>query len=442
MKQILEPIETAYGICGDQKLQERTHYRRSRHCVSVECEEGTLLFHTLTGELLLIGKNEKEETIREQLVRRWFLVPDSFDECEQSDTVHRLAALLNPFEKNKNTFTILTTTDCNARCFYCYEKGIPRFSMNEKTAKDVGEYIARECGGKKVSLSWFGGEPLYNQEAIDIICTVLRDHGIAYSSILTSNGFYLDQLTAKKAVDAWHVRSVQITVDGTETVYNRTKAYINAEGSSFQRILRNIQNALDAGIHVSIRLNMDRQNAADLLELTEQIGQRYGRRPNLSAHVILLQGIAGEVHEFASDEEATFWTNQINKKLDEYGYLRAGSLPRGVRINHCIADNPSCEVILPDGRIQRCEHFDENEIVGNIYDETRNEEICRAWCEKVRFEKCTECELFPMCVPLKRCPWRVNGCSDYRRKYLYNKLSRLILSMYNENNYQEEENAL
>lgn len=38
-------------------------------------------------------------------------------------------------------FRIWTTTGCNARCFYCFEKGIKSINMNMETAAYVINYI-------------------------------------------------------------------------------------------------------------------------------------------------------------------------------------------------------------------------------------------------------------------------------------------------------------
>lgn len=438
MKVILLPGETADRICGKQRVLPNTQYRETKHLLRVPCEEGMLLFHTLTGELLLMERGDDPKENSKALIERWFLVPDTFDECSQSDTVYRIAAILNPVPENKTKFTVLTTTDCNARCFYCYERGIPRFSMSPAVAKDVALYIARECAGAPVSLSWFGGEPLYNLEAIDLICACLREHDVEYSSILTSNGFFLDEATAKKAAADWKVHSAQIAVDGTEKVYNRTKAFLDTQESPFRRVLDNIEHALDAGIHISIRLNMDRENAEDLYRLIDLLGDRYGRLPNLSAHVIVLKGITGKVHEFRSPDDALEWKRRLERKLDEWGYLKYGSLPRGLQINRCMADNPACEVILPDGRIQRCEHFDEAEIVGSIYESKRDERKCREWTETVRFPGCANCALYPMCVPLRRCPWNAAGCSASRQADLFAMYSRVIRSTYEREKSRED----
>ena len=56
---------------------------------------------------------------------------------------------------------------------------------------------------------------MYNQEAIAIICKKLYNEHIPFSSIMTSNGYYLNAATARKAKNDWHVRHVQITIDET-----------------------------------------------------------------------------------------------------------------------------------------------------------------------------------------------------------------------------------
>ena len=49
-------------------------------------------------------------------------------------------------------YTIFTTTDCNARCFYCFELGRSRIPMSEETAHKTARYIRDHCGGEKVKI--------------------------------------------------------------------------------------------------------------------------------------------------------------------------------------------------------------------------------------------------------------------------------------------------
>ena len=397
------------------------------------CEGGKLLYHTLTGELLFLEAGENEEDFRDYLVKRWFLVPVDFDERKHADAVRQVARLLKKQKNERTSFTILTTTDCNARCFYCYEKGIRRYDMTTNTAIDIGNYIVRVCGGNKVSLSWFGGEPLYNMNAIDTICSILQKNDVSYDSIMTSNGYYLDAETACKAKNDWHVKTVQVTLDGTEMVYNRTKAYINRDvDSPFQRVMDNIANALDSGLEVAVRLNMDAANADDLFILAEQIEKRFGHHPNLFGRAALLGKFTEDIHAFHSAQEAANQQKLLQAKLDGFGMVRRKELGRHFYINQCMADNSSCEVILPDGRIERCEHIRESEVVGSIYNEARDTEKIEAWKETIYFPECMECELYPMCVNLKKCEWQKDGCSEIRRNNNRRNMHAAIIAAYHQ----------
>ena len=131
MKTIIPSFKIISSIYGIQTPQRSENYRYSVYCVSTACEEGTLLYHTLTGELALVSPS-MEETERKLMIEHRFMVPETSDEKAEADRLQEIAGLLlNKKTSNKTNFTILTTTDCNARCFYCYEIGIKRIPMTE-----------------------------------------------------------------------------------------------------------------------------------------------------------------------------------------------------------------------------------------------------------------------------------------------------------------------
>ena len=92
--------------------------------------------------------------------------------------------------------------------------------MDRETADRVISYIKEHCGGQQVKLSWFGGEPLVNHKVIDQICNGLRNDGIPYESRMISNAYLFDDTIVAKAADLWNLKNIQITLDGTEVVYN------------------------------------------------------------------------------------------------------------------------------------------------------------------------------------------------------------------------------
>lgn len=92
----------------------------------------------------------------------------------------------------------------------------------------------------------------------------------------------------------WKLKRVQITLDGTEQVYLRAKAYVNSQGSEFQIVLDNIEALLNSKIAVNIRLNQDAYNTEDLLELLAILHNRLGTNPYLTIYNHLLFNFEGD----------------------------------------------------------------------------------------------------------------------------------------------------
>ena len=439
MKQLKPGNQAVSALCGKQKKENRD-YRLTSHCIRTACEEGILLYHTLTGELLLLADEEELRRREDDLISDWFLVPESYDENRYADEIRTIYRMLRPHGSAKTTFTILTTTDCNARCYYCYEMGIRRIPMTEETAYAAADYIIQVSHGEKVKLCWFGGEPLYNRAAIDRICETLEQNGVVFESSMISNGYYLDKDTVKDAVAKWHLKKVQITIDGTEEVYNRTKAYIDKDNNPYERVMNNIREALDAGIYVNIRLNMDAGNAADLLNLTDDLIERFQSRENLGVYIAIIHEFAGKIHEYQKQEQKESDYFAIREKLRQGGLLRMRKeLPSGPRLFSCIADDDASETILPDGRVGRCEHFNENMITGSIWNEERDPIVTRRWKEMLSVPECRHCALYPRCNRLRMCEWNKDGCDDLARQIDIMIIREQMLKAYEEWKTEETE---
>ena len=386
-----------------------THGRMTWYCVELAVDDGVLLFNLLTRELVLLSQEEYERrTELEELWDRWFVVPEQTNEKEFADLVR----LVLTSRKQKNGaitgYTIFPTTDCNARCFYCFELGRSRVPMSRETALKVVQYIREHSRGEKVKINWFGGEPLYNLEAIDAICDGLRREGIAFSSNMVSNGYLFDEAAVKKAVDCWNLKQVQITLDGTEEVYNRVKAFVYGEGNPYQIVLKNMEQLLDASVNISVRLNMDLHNADNLLELADELATQFGGRENLSVYAFHLFKENQPMAELYSCEE---WQvrgeamRRLQEKLAQSGLnATEQGIRKSVRVNRCMADSGKDITILPDGSIGLCEHFSETEFVGHIERGDFDAGMVASWKETVpEIPECAQCFYYPDCVMLKKC---------------------------------------
>ena len=448
MKNILEANANIVKILGKPHIAQND-VRLSRYCVQVPVADGLLLFHTLTRELLLLAREEAGQPLEsEALKERWFVVPDSLDEKKCADTVRWVLRTTAKRPKHITSYTIMTTTDCNARCFYCYEMGRSRIPMTEETAHKTARYIREHCGGERVKLSWFGGEPLFNRNVIDIICEDLRRDGIEYSSKMISNGYLFDEDAVQKANTFWHLKMVQITLDGTEEVYNRSKAYIYRDGKSpYQVVLSGVGRLLDAGITVAVRLNLDLYNAENLLSLADELAERFHGKKGLFVYAHLLfdaePSAAGShaAEEWQPRYEALY---RLNRKLMQYGLSRNQRIKKNLKLSHCMADSGNAVVITPGGDIGLCEHYSESEFIGHIDREGFDKAVQASWKETApAIPECADCFFYPECLKLKKCA-AGSSCFPEDRELTIRNVRQSMLHEYRlwqQNRQHEEDEA-
>ena len=422
------------GILGNCKPSS-TGYRMLHYCVSTPVADGTLLLNVLTRELLLLTPEEFENVTELPYLRKhWFVVPEETDEKKLADMVRWVQKTMRKETDHFNRYTILTTTDCNARCFYCYELGRTRVPMSPETALKTAAFIRKHCDGKEVLIQWFGGEPLYNVPVIDLICRELHTYGVKFRSIMVSNGYLFDDDIIERAATQWNLKQVQITLDGTEAVYNRCKAYIYREGSPYQVVTGNIGKLLDKGIGISVRMNMDFHNAQDLLALSDELAQRFAGKTGLQAYAPLIfdenktRGQRYTPEKWAQLYDAQ---RQLEEKLISLGLLNTASIRLNPKLkeSHCMADCGTAVVIAPDGHVGVCEHFSESEFIGHIDSDEFNRDLRRSWQEQCdAIPECKTCFHYPMCVELKKCPDRMECIQPER----LSRLRRTVRAMENE----------
>ena len=433
MEQILGQSSLVSGILPGQGSVSLD--KVSAYCLRVPCEDGELWYHNLTGELLLLNDDEvlavaAGKASAGELVRRWFIVSEQYDERKLADQVRTVTGLLKRRDPGINRYVIFTTTDCNARCYYCYELGCRRIDMTSAVAHDVASYIMRHREGQPVKIQWFGGEPLLNSDAIDIISDDLAAEGVEFSSIMVSNAYLFDETLMEKVVHRWRLRRIQISLDGTEAVYNRIKAYVRRDGSPFRRVIGNIGLLLDAGVEVTIRLNMDSGNADDLDALAEEFIEWFGGRANLSVYAVLLRDFGHSIREFESWEVALSRYKALQERLIDAGVGLVYYPERDHRANQCMADNDAQVVVLPDGRLGKCEHETEENLIGSIYEDAFDQDMVDAWKEQVRIPECDGCLQYPSCIRLKKCAWHADGCTERNRAEMRINLSQKVLNEY------------
>ena len=419
-------------------------YKRSMFLYTIKVEKGLLIYNTLTHSLTLLQGEEiavfekyecSNAMILEGLIRKRIFVDADLDEIKLYKQIYNVAKNLD-IKKDITLYTILTTMDCNARCFYCYEEKEPHSHMTIETAESLVNYISSHCGKKEVKLSWFGGEPLCNISVIDYICKALRQKGIKFSSIMTTNGYLFNDALITNAYKNWNLERVQITLDGTEDRYNKIKNYIYKDDlSPFKRVIKNISMLIDAGIKVVIRLNLSEENIDDIYELVNFISKQFNDKKlfyvytGLVSNYNAIEYIWGSEHRKAMIEER----NKLEKYIFELGLKNNIKPANTLQIRQCMAAYDGSTVITPDGKLCKCEHIEDGEIYGSIFTDKVNKDIIKSWSEEIEHDhKCNKCLYLPLCFHLKKCPaYKKFVCDKYEYEFKITDLKYAVLNMYN-----------
>ena len=430
------PLERVLAIIGQQGRKEGVRYRLLKYClVNDEGEEGKTIFNGLTKSAVHLSNWEYdnlENLDYDFLYHSYTLVPEDFNDSEIAKKYKDYEKSTQVmFSRHPRSFTILPTTGCNARCFYCYELGCKTKVMSPEIAVKVADYIISVCDkSDPIRLHWFGGEPTMNIKAIDYICSRLRDEGIQFYSDITSNGYLLGYENSKKARSEWNLRNAQITIDGTKDIYNKTKNYVYKDDPNpFGTLMENIKALLSFDVFVNIRLNIDKHNIDNMKALIDLLNQSFGNLDNLAIYSMPLFECNKETKRTDKEREEIYLrTSEINRYLAEHGYLGKRfnrSLPNAM----CAADDGQSVMILPDGNIGLCEHHTDDEYIATVYKPVYDFERIKRWKEQsAELEICKDCYFWPTCIKLKNCEEQ-HGCDKYEKQLRLEK-EKLVLHNY------------
>lgn len=185
------------------------------------------------------------------------------------------------------SLTVLTSTDCNLGCAYCFQNTgqdpgggdrPPRIAHARLTSERIGsllEFTRRqmaEAGLEKLHLLLFGGEPLLNVRGCKELLARAADYGL-FSAAMTSNLTLLTPRLASQLSDLG-VRSIQVTFDGDRDDHDRIRVR-RSNGGTFDTIMRNLSRASDAAplIGWDLRVNVSHLNYRNVDALIERFPQ-------------------------------------------------------------------------------------------------------------------------------------------------------------------------
>jgi radical SAM protein with 4Fe4S-binding SPASM domain len=170
---------------------------------------------------------------------------------------------------------IHTNNSCNLSCAHCLVSSGPDgdTGLPTKVLLDVIDQ-ARALGTKHFFLT--GGEPFLRRDIFELLDRMLEEPE-AEVVVLTNGillpGRILDEIRAR---DTRRLR-LQVSLDGSTPAVNDV---IRGPGS-FERIVRGIRAAVEAGVETAVTTVITRASAADVPEVTRLVGRLGGRTHHL-----------------------------------------------------------------------------------------------------------------------------------------------------------------
>ncbi|MDL4819291.1 radical SAM/SPASM domain-containing protein [Actinomadura opuntiae] len=255
------------------------------------------------------------------------------------------------------------TLACNFGCDYCFQgadKPVGRMTpqVQDALVSFIGDSLAP---GRRLGVSWYGGEPLMAKEVVfrlsDRLAELVREtEGAAYEAMIVTNGYLLDEATASSL---WQrgVKTAQITIDGRADFHDNRRALLKGTGT-YDRILRNIQTTVTTtGMHVAIRVNIDDRNRDSIEDLLWDLADRgLGKAGNLSVYFAPVEAITEGCHSVSDATMTKRDYAALETSLQRLAFeLGLAGLPYPRRfIGICGALRPNGLVVAANGDLHKC----------------------------------------------------------------------------------------
>ena len=390
---------------------------------------GYLLFNTMSLAFIRILEND---------INMWLELkenPDSYKDFSNSNFLLKARIIVENQEEDLNVYladilknrynssdmalTILPTRGCNFGCIYCYEQDRPNIAMSEQTEDAIVRFVKSNSNLKRLSVVWYGGEPLLNFDSIVRLTKKFQQLGIEYSAKIVSNGYLLTKDKAEK-MKGLSIRNIQITFDGSEQIHNQRRALLGGQ-ATYRTIMENLKYLLEVNkeITVDIRTNIDRRNKDDYNTFyrsfkSEINDSRVTMYPGFVSDLLSSECVSPEHNISEGGYKAQF----VLDIFDKYGIEIKSFLPK-YRRHSCVASKYFAFVIGPEGEIYKCWRMVGNakETIGNVNDGTFDMVKFSKYLTGADYTfdpKCLSCEFITLCgggCPLTRMRNKYEGIS-------------------------------
>lgn len=422
----------------------------------VEDEAGDLILYNSmegTGSIRVAGQEKKEkltgwlnrrEPMEEEddpdfqaLVRGGYLIPAERDEKALRELRH-MERIMDPALH----LVVHTTGRCNFRCQYCaldfQPKPMPR-EIQDRLIRFVRRRISQHS---RVTISWFGGEPLLEMEVIEHISRevmeICRRAHKPYIGAITSNGYLLTPENIETLLRC-RVMYYTITVDGLKDTHDRQRFLANGK-PTFDRVVGNLRYIRDhvpnPMLSVIIRTNVTREILDRIEEYYRFYDGEFGGDSRFSLFVRPASDWGGDRVKEMSDSLL---------RLEEMGevYRRLSRIPGRILFRGNFGDldpgGATCSAAFKNkytvgtaGQLFKCDSSESPHVIGRLLPDG-NAEIDEGqealWVTGYRLNpsSCDECSFSGPCL-MTTCPKPSADSGHHNCGHVYEPSSLLLLA--------------
>ena len=402
-------------------------------------ENDVIIYNTLSNAIVQLDaiafdqlRTEKYQELRENLFKQGILVKNHDYELYR----YKFMQFSKMFRNDNILLYICPTISCNFSCSYCFESTNKRSgNMSEEVEDAIIEFLVKNKK-KKISIVWFGGEPLLNVQTIERISQKLKQNEVSFSASMITNGSLLNERVVE-VLNKIPMEYIQISMDGTRTVHDSRRHFHTGIGS-FDIIVKGIKNLLtNTSIPITIQLSIDRSNSKEYERLLEFFNLVFPTEMNAN-RIQMNFNIIKDRTDF--DRNGVCMNHQDYFNFLTYANKISVKNKRPLTLpdmaQPCMYVSREAYAIAPDGSLYKCiEHIgNKDKSVGNIL----TKEISLTDISSCTFSQCymdnaecQQCKIMPICgggCPLDReAEFGSNrlSCSFYR-DYIDKILSVII----------------
>lgn len=331
----------------------------------------------------------------------------------------QLDYLRNTYSQDILHLTIAPTTACNFRCSYCFEHNKQNKIINSNTIDNLIEFINGHKNATKLSLTWYGGEPLLALNQIsEILSLILKKTNVSLINHgIITNGYLFNE----KAISIFKehpLNSIQITLDGINENHNRQRVLKKKDVvGSFDPIISNIKLILkELNAKLMIRVNIGTDNQDDFSDVWNYFHQNFDMN---NKRILIYPGFiktkdainnCWSCDTLSDIDRKNFYFNLAkNKNIDVVFFPEKKN--RG-----CIATHLNGYVVGPNGELYKCWYHvgDDSKVFGYLdNNKIINNELFSRYLisgNSLNDENCKKCFFLPICS---------GGCASDRLKVIY-----------------------